>query len=224
MKRLRTVGVLWIIAVMATVLGALSPAQGDITLVPSHGTTTFNGQILAASGTAAAPSISFNLDPDTAFYSFAANVIGWASGGVVKGVLASNIGLTSTGQYLWGASTDPNSPDTGIGRSSAGIMRLTNSSTTTRGLFGGGGAVASATALAVPVAGVYHVTGTTTITSITSTNLGSGVCITLIFDGILTFTDGSNLVLAGDFVTTANDTISLCYDGTNWYETDRSAN
>ena len=43
-------------------------------------------------------------------------------------------------------------------------------------------------------------------------------------DGILTFTDGSNLKLNGNFVTTADDTITLVYDGTNWYEMCRSVN
>ena len=36
--------------------------------------------------------------------------------------------------------------------------------------------------------------------------------MTLMFQGILTFTDGNNLKLAGNFVTTADDTITpdLC--------------
>jgi hypothetical protein len=89
---------------------------------------------------------------------------------------------------------------------------------------GGGAAVASATAMPLPTGRVFHVTGTTTITSITSTNFGSGAVITLIFDDVLTFTDGSNLVLAGNFVTTASDTITLAFDGTNWYETSRAVN
>lgn len=45
------------------------------------------------------------------------------------------------------------------------------------------------------------------------------------FQGIVTFTDGNNLKLAGNFVTTADDTITLCCaDGTNWYEVCRSVN
>jgi hypothetical protein len=54
--------------------------------------------------------------------------------------------------------------------------------------------------------------------------LQAGVVITLIFDGALTFTDGNNLKLAGNFVTTADDTITLAYDGTNFYEIARSVN
>lgn len=127
-----------------------------------------------------------------------------------------------------GLTTDPSKiffqNDTAIVRNAAGVLKVTDNSTGIRGLLGGGAAVASATAMPVPTGRVFHVTGTTTITSITSTNFQSGACVTLIFDGILTFTDGSNLKLAGDFVTTADDTISLCYDGTSWFETSRAVN
>jgi hypothetical protein len=69
---------------------------------------------------------------------------------------------------------------------------------------------------------VFHVTGTTSITTV---NGGvAGMTVTFIFDGILTFTDGSNLKLAGNFVTTADDTITITYDGSNWYERGRSVN
>jgi hypothetical protein len=89
---------------------------------------------------------------------------------------------------------------------------------------GGGVAVASAAALPVPTGNVFHVTGTTNITSITSTNVGAGTVVTLIFDDVLTFTDGNNLKLAGNFVTSADDTITLAYDGSNWFEIARSVN
>lgn len=68
----------------------------------------------------------------------------------------------------------------------------------------------------------YEVTGTTTITSVTASWPGRKV--TLVFTGALTFTDGSNLKLAGNFVTTADDTITLVCNGTNWYEVSRSVN
>lgn len=84
-----------------------------------------------------------------------------------------------------------------------------------------GAAVASAAAL-VPSGNTFHVTGNTNITSITSTGITAGTCIVMIFDGTPTVTDGSNLKLAGNFDVHADDTISLCYDGTNWYETARS--
>jgi hypothetical protein len=114
--------------------------------------------------------------------------------------------------------------DTTLARFSAGVVRLQDNLQNTKALIGGGANVSSAAALPLPTGRVFHVTGTTSITSITSTNFASGVCITLIFDNALTFTDGGNLRLAGNFVTTADDTISLCYDGTNWFETGRSVN
>jgi hypothetical protein len=88
--------------------------------------------------------------------------------------------------------------------------------------------LASATALLVPTLGeTFLVTGTTTITSIAPAVFNSnfnGRKITLIFVGALTFTDGGNLKLAGNFVTTADDTITLVCDGTNWFEVCRSVN
>jgi hypothetical protein len=83
------------------------------------------------------------------------------------------------------------------------------------------GTVASAATI-TPTAFVTQVTGTTTITSVTAAVAGTR--ITLIFSGALTFTDGSNLKLNGNFVTTADDTITLVSDGANWIETGRSVN
>lgn len=122
----------------------------------------------------------------------------------------------------WGAAIG--SEDVGLGRQGAGVLKATNGSTGITGFIGGGAAVASATAMPLPTGRVFHVTGTTNITSIVATNLQSGVNITLIFDDVLTFTDGNNLKLAGNFVTTTDDTITLAFDGTNFYEVCRSVN
>lgn len=85
-------------------------------------------------------------------------------------------------------------------------------------------AVASAAALALPLgADVVSVTGTTGITSITATG-NTRRTVTLIFAAALTVTDGSNLKLAGNFTTTADDTLTLYCDGTNWIELGRSIN
>ena len=134
--------------------------------------------------------------------------------------------LGSNGQIQWFSGTTIGSlpQDTSIHRYAAGVVRFGDASTGIRGLQGGGTAVASAAALPLPTGSVFHVTGTTNVTSITSTNFAAGCQITLIFDGALTFTDGNNLKLAGNFVTTADDTITLVYDGTNWYEMCRSVN
>ncbi len=75
-----------------------------------------------------------------------------------------------------------------------------------------------------PGADVMTVTGTTTVTSMTADARWRNRRVTLLFTGILTFTDGSNLKLNGNFVTSADDTITLVCDGTNWYEVARSVN
>lgn len=84
--------------------------------------------------------------------------------------------------------------------------------------------VASASSISLLTAhDVTTVTGTTTITDISAEG-HTGHIVTLIFDGALTVTDGSNLKLAGNFVTTADDTLTLACNGTNWYEVARSVN
>lgn len=82
--------------------------------------------------------------------------------------------------------------------------------------------IAAATALTLPPGDVLTITGNTNITSITASYAGRRV--TLIFTGTPTVTDGSNLKLAGNLVATADDTLSLICDGTNWVETARSVN
>ena len=84
-------------------------------------------------------------------------------------------------------------------------------------------AIASAaTVTLLPSGNYFTITGTTTITSVTASYPGR--VVTLNFGGILTFTDGSNLKLNANFVTTADDTITLVCDGTNWIEIARSVN
>lgn len=86
----------------------------------------------------------------------------------------------------------------------------------------GTASLASAATLTIPPLGkTFFITGTTNITSI---NAQDGREINLIFEGILTVTDGSNLKLAGNFVTSADDTMKLVCRGANWYEVSRSVN
>jgi len=137
--------------------------------------------------------------------------------------LLSSGNFNSPYQHTFGAAVG--SEDVGLGRFSAGVLKTTDGgATAVTSLIGGGSEVASAAALPLPTGRVFHVTGTTNIRSITSTNFAAGVEITMIFDGVLTVTNGGNMKLAGNFVTTALDTLSLIYDGTNWYETARSVN
>ena len=75
----------------------------------------------------------------------------------------------------------------------------------------------------------YHVTGTTTITNITTTGWQSGSIIQLNFDGVLTVTDaatGSGEIILADstnYVTAVGDVLTLVLDGTQWIEVSRSA-
>lgn len=83
-----------------------------------------------------------------------------------------------------------------------------------------GADVASATTTTLGSAGCFFdITGTTTITSVTAKP--AGMIVMLQFDGALTFTDGSNLKLNGNFTTAADSTITLISDGTNWFELSR---
>lgn len=83
--------------------------------------------------------------------------------------------------------------------------------------------VTAAATITVPFdTDIVQVNGTTTITKVNVTRPGHR--ITLIFQAALTFTDGSNLKLAGNMTTSADDTITLVCDGTNWLEIARSAN
>lgn len=79
--------------------------------------------------------------------------------------------------------------------------------------------------LTLPDGDVFYITGTNNITSIAAASSTISRKVTLIFAGILTITDGSNLKMNGNFTTSADDTIGLVCDGTNWYESPpRSAN
>lgn len=69
------------------------------------------------------------------------------------------------------------------------------------------------------------------ITVTGNTNIASGIAgswrqrrVTLIFTGTPTVTDGANLRLNGNFVATADDTLTLVFDGNAWFEQSRSVN
>lgn len=199
-------------------------ANGNIVLAP-NGT----GRVIVPHGSLTAPGISVPGNNATGFHivSGGTESLNYIINGVpVLFASAARVRIPGAAFFGWipATNTEANEIDTSLHRQSAGVVRCGDGSTGIRCLLGGGTAIASATALPVPTGRVFHVTGTTNITSITATNLQSGVCVTLIFDDALTFTDGSNLKLDGDFVTTADDSISLCYDGTSWFETSRSVN
>jgi hypothetical protein len=88
--------------------------------------------------------------------------------------------------------------------------------------------ITAASALTLPIGpNVIAISGNTNITSVSAAGQ-VGRMVTLKFAGTPTFTDGSNLKLAGNFVaagtTNDHDTITIVCDGTNWYEVSRSTN
>lgn len=85
--------------------------------------------------------------------------------------------------------------------------------------------VGNASAVTLPRNGctTFSVVGATNITSIDPAGW-DGQEVTLVFTTAITVTDGSNLKLNGNFVTTADDVLKLVCSGANWYEISRSAN
>lgn len=81
--------------------------------------------------------------------------------------------------------------------------------------------VASASTLTLPdFGGQFHISGTTTVDTITASSTGRTVI--LIFDGVCTVTDAGNKTLASAFTSAAGDSLTLSYDGANWVEVSRS--
>jgi hypothetical protein len=70
---------------------------------------------------------------------------------------------------------------------------------------------------------LINISGTSAIFAFTIARKGRIVTLKMLNDGINLFT-GNNLLLAGGFAGTTNDTITLASDGSNWYEVARSLN
>jgi hypothetical protein len=172
-------------------------------------------------GSITVPSLGWTSDADgsgTGFYRSGSNIFNEVFNGT-RQVVHSGSGTGMLTTYLLGwYSTAFAALDCTLGRSGAGRLAFKDNTGAAHAFLGGGPALASATALPTATDRLHHVTGTTTITSWTTTNIGAGTVVTLIFDGVLTFTDGNNLKLAGDFTTTTDDTITLIYDGSAWFE------
>lgn len=87
---------------------------------------------------------------------------------------------------------------------------------------------AAATDISVSGVSVITVTGDAGANTITTMSGGAtGQVVTLVFvDALVTMTDGGTLKLngAGNFTSSADDTMTLVYTGTNWYEIARSVN
>lgn len=89
--------------------------------------------------------------------------------------------------------------------------------------------VASANDITLGDGNYFDITGTTQVNTIAATGWTAGSVVTLQFDASVTVKHntsgtGASLLLAGaaDFSATADDTLTLVYDGTTWRETART--
>lgn len=202
--------------------------DAGLTFAKATGTLSVSGKYLNALGSAALPSYSFTGGTGDGMWNRAAGLtLDFSVGGtgIVEiekaGGFDNAVKLDGAYYLCWASSSITSTCSSGFGRYATGVVKATTNGTDISGLIGGGAAVASATALPVPTGSVFHVTGTTTITSFTATNLASGAEVSMIFDGILTVTNGGNIKLdtvKGNFVTTADSLLKVVFDGTNFYE------
>lgn len=120
------------------------------------------------------------------------------------------------------------------GTISAAAMTMTGTLTmsSARTLWAKGADVASANDITLGNGNHFQITGTTQINRITTTSWQAGSIVTFKFTSTPTLkhqgaaNSGAlarvNLAGAVDFVATANDTITLLYDGTDWFELARA--
>lgn len=193
---------------------------------------TLTGNVITDANSAA---VGVRID-DVTYGAVTGNMVTFSAIGTSKGFsVTTGKELTVTGNIVTVAATglqfDANSINCAVAYNNF------QACTTAQSLSTGGGHVigpsvpgeipvtASAASITLPRhSDIHSISGTTNITSMTASNVWAGRRVTLIFQGILTFTDGSNLLLNGNFVTSADDTITLVCDGTNWIECSRSAN
>ena len=204
--------------------------RSGVRLLNTAGTGSFTQAVINANQFAGQPT-PILLDDTTGFCvscTISDNIIGAASGaGTTCAITVTNTPLTKiTDNVIYGTGTTVLGISIGSGSFATSehgneiygcVTEVSNSCSN---------GVASATSITLPTwTDTIIVTGTTNITSIASASNHRNRTVTLVFQGILTFTDGNNLKLAGNFVTSADDTITLtCADGTNWYEVCRSVN
>lgn len=110
----------------------------------------------------------------------------------------------------------------------AGDLEYANTGTSTNVQFSDpvarGADVASAATVTLKLGSLFHITGTTAITTLNPCITWDRRPITFIMDSTASFTDGGNMKLAGNGPNTADDTITMAYDGANWFEIARAVN
>ncbi len=212
---------------------AANSLKTDDLFTADGGVTVGGGVLTVPVGSVGAPSITFPGDLTTGIWSDFASSIAFSTGGVQRvriggtfvrvanSGIFSNLTDTDTGMQLL-------SPDT-LALVTGGVDALAidaNQNVTTGAasyMYKDSANVASATTTALPAGNLFHITGVTAITTLNTCDAtNNGRLVNLIFDGVLTFTDGNNLTLAGNFTTAADSAILLVCDGTNWLEQSRT--
>jgi len=117
------------------VVNGVTSQSGDLAQFKVNGTTlakvTASGCVRAASGTASNPSLGFENSNNNGFYQYSNSGTGHINSGELWGCgKSSGFEVRSTSQFLFSSTGDPtSSPDTGLKRSSAGVVTVTNGST-----------------------------------------------------------------------------------------------
>jgi fibronectin-binding autotransporter adhesin len=151
-------------------------------------------------------------------------LLGATAGGFLK--------ISSTGGIYWNSSSGTSAAsDVSLLRNGPARLKVTDSLTGTGVILGAKGAdVASATNISLGAANFFKITGTTTINTIATTDWTAGSTVVLQCAASVTITHngagtGAAIFLAGaaNFSCTADDTLTLIYNGTQWVETARTA-
>ena len=161
------------------------------------------------------------------------------TGFTTSGTNVQDAGVLTTGTNISGGMSIGTQASAGLRFYTNNILRTTIDASghtihTARVQLSKGANVASAGDLTLGSAGnSFSITGTTTINAITTTSWQAGSVIRLIFASTPTVKHNTaggastaKMLLNGgvDFVATANDVLTLIYDGTNWLECSRSIN
>ena len=221
--------------------GVVSNASGDVTFNGIQATNNgrsgmyinagtriiISNNILRSNGTSGVSDygiITLNSDANST-HTIVNNTCTDVSGGVQDYGISASVSQSTSYTIIDGnVCQNNNTADIYLEGTNSGNIKLGASNITGTVLEISVPSVASAASLTLPRgADVINVTGTTGITSISATG-NARRCVTLNFVAALTVTDGSNLKLAGNFTTTADDTLTLYCDGTNWIEIARSVN
>jgi hypothetical protein len=221
--------------------GLLSNASGDVTFNGCQATANgrsgmyinagnriiVSNNILRSNGTAGVSDygiITLNSDANST-HTIVNNTCTDVSGGVQDYGIAATVSQATSYTIIDGnICQNNNTADIYLEGANSGNIKLGASNVTGSIVEITAPSVASAASVTLPRgADLISVSGTTGITSIVAAG-NARRTVTLNFAGALTVTDGSNLKLAGNFTTTADDTLTLYCDGTNWIEISRSVN